>query len=361
MSPKQPADFDLNAFDQHELVQFCRDPESGLTAIIAIHSTALGPATGGCRMWPYASLAEAATDAARLSRGMSYKNAIAGLPLGGGKAVIVGDPHKDKTPALFTAFGRFVDALGGRYITAEDVGVSVSDMEVAATVTRYVAGLSTGAAPSGDPSPWTARGVLRGIEAAAKHRLGRDTLNGLTVAVQGVGHVGFALAELLKNAGVKLVVTDVYAPNVQRAVAELGATAVEPGAIVGVAADIFAPCALGASIDDDSIGQLKAVIVAGAANNQLARPDHGEALRRRNILYAPDYVINAGGMVSVAAEITGDVERTTLPIKVDNIGRRLSEIFAEADRASEPTNVIADRLGERLIAAGRAVKAQAAE
>lgn len=348
--------FDLAVFDQHELVQFCRDPDAGLTAIIAVHSTALGPAAGGCRMWPYASAQAAVEDVLRLSRGMSYKNAMADLPLGGGKAVIIADPHTDKSPALFKAFGRFVDSLGGRYITAEDVGVTVDDMEIVATETRHVVGRKIGKAAAGDPSPWTARGVLRGIETAVRHRLRRESLAGLTIAVQGVGHVGFALAEMLKEAGATLIVSDVHAPNVARAVAELGARALEPDQILAAEADVFAPCALGAIIDDAALGRLRAPIVAGAANNQLARPEHGEALRRQGVLYAPDYVINAGGIISVAGEIGGEIDRRTIPARVDQIAGRLDEIFRTAAQQSEPTDRVADRIAERIIAAGRARK-----
>jgi leucine dehydrogenase len=275
---------------------------------------------------------------------------LAGLPLGGGKAVIIGNPHTDKSPALFKSFGRFVDSLGGRYITAEDVGTGVDDMEIAATETEHVVGLSVGKAASGDPSPWTALGVFRGIEASVRERLNRGSVGGLTVAVQGLGNVGFILSRMLLEAGALVIASDVHEPSVRRAVDELGIRAIDPDSIFSVEADVFAPCALGTIIDDKTIGRLKVKIVAGAANNQLALPRYGEGLGRCGILYAPDYVINAGGVISVAAEALGETSRLLVPERVNHIAARLGDIFAKAARSGEATNRVADAMAEQVIA-----------
>jgi len=330
-------------FDGHERVVFGHDTASGLRAIIAIHNTNLGPALGGCRMWPYASEAEALTDVLRLARGMTYKSALADLPLGGGKAVILGDPHKDKSEALFLAMGRFVDSLGGRYVTAEDVGISVDDVEVIERATRHVAG--TRAAGAGDPSPSTAYGVFMGIRAAVAHKLGRNSLDGVHVAVQGVGHVGYHLCRFLDQAGSRLTVTDIDDKAVERAADEFGAEPVAPDAITGIAGDVFAPCALGAVINDETLDQLQVPIVAGSANNQLAAPRHGAELMRRGVLYAPDYVINAGGVINISHE-GPDYDKQAA---VDHVGRihdNLREIFGRAEAAGIPTSEAADRLAE---------------
>ncbi len=340
--------FEHPEFDDHEQIVFCADAETGLRAIIAIHNPNLGPSLGGCRMWPYAGEDEALTDVLRLSKGMTYKAAISGLPLGGGKAVIIGDARADKTPDLMRAFGRFVGHLGGRYITAEDVGTAVADMDAIREVTRHVAGLSGGA---GDPSPSTAHGVFIGIEAAIRHRLGAAGVNGLSVAVQGLGHVGYGLCRYLAEAGAKLIVTDIDEAAVRRAVGEFGATAAAPDDIYAAEADVFAPCALGAVIDDDTIPRLKAPIVAGAANNQLAEERHGRVLMERGILYAPDYVINAGGLLDVARFPIGmDIEAARG--KLHRIADTLAEAFARSDQEDIPVNLVADRMAEERFRTG---------
>ena len=330
-------------FDDHERVVFGHDAETGLNAIIAIHNTNLGPALGGCRMWPYASEAEALTDALRLSRGMTYKSALAGLPLGGGKAVILGDPRKDKTEALFLAMGRFVDSLGGAYVTAEDVGVSVDDVDTIARATCHVAGTRAGGA--GDPSPSTAYGVLMGIRAAVTHKLDRNSLDGARVAVQGVGHVGYHLCRLLHEAGAKLTVTDIDGAAVECVADEFGAKPVAPDAITGVEGEVFAPCALGAVIDDQTLERLQAPIVAGSANNQLAEPRHGIELMRRGVLYAPDYVINAGGVINISHE-GPNYDKQAAVDHVARIHDTLREIFGRAEASSIPTSEAADHLAE---------------
>ena len=330
-------------FDGHEQVVFGHDPECGLRAIIAIHNTNRGPALGGCRMWPYASEAEALTDVLRLARGMTYKSALADLPLGGGKAVIIGDPHEDKSEALFLAMGRFVDGLGGRYVSAEDVGVSVEDVEIMERVTKHVAG--TCAAGAGDPSSSTAYGVLMGIRAAVAHKLGRNSLEGVRVAIQGVGHVGYHLCRFLAEAGAKLVVTDIDDQAIERVEAEFHAQPVAPEAIYGVAGEVFAPCALGAVINDATIAKLKAPIVAGSANNQLAEPRHGVELMRRGVLYAPDYVINAGGVINISHE-GPNYDKQEAVDHVAKIQDTLREIFGRSDAEHVPTSEAADRLAE---------------
>lgn len=328
-------------FDAHEQIVFCHEAASGLKAIIAIHDTTRGPSLGGCRMWPYAGEDEALTDALRLARGMTYKSALADLPYGGGKSVIIGDSHAMKSEALFLAMGRFVDTLGGRYVIAEDVGVSVEDVEIMARVTRHVAGTRAGG--GGDPSPATAYGVLMGIRAAVAHKLGRDTLDGVHVAVQGLGHVGYGLCRGLAEAGARLTVSDIDAAAVERAREEFSAHIVEPAEICGAAADVFAPCALGAVLNDRTIPRLKARIVAGSANNQLAEPRHGAELTRRGILYAPDYVINAGGVVFISHEGPSFNEAAALA-HVARIRETLGQIFTHAERQGIPTSEAADRL-----------------
>ena len=353
--------FSSPSFAEHNLVQFCNDPASGLRAIIAVHDTSLGPACGGCRMWPYETEEDALRDVLRLSRGMSLKNAMAGLVLWGGKTVIIGDPKKDKSEALFRALGRFVEKIGGDYITAEDVGTTVEDIETIGKETSYVAGLKHGGAASGDPSPMTAYGVFVGIRAAVKHKLGRDDLAGLRVAVQGLGHVGHTLCRHLADAGAKLVVTDIDADSVRRVVGDCGAEATDSEAIYGADVDIFAPCALGGGINDDTLPRLKASIVAGCANNQLAEPRHDSALRDRGILYAPDYVINGGGIINVAGEILGDYHRDAAMKRIGGIYDTLLEIFREADAEGRPTGEISDAIAFRRIEAGRAARAQASK
>ncbi|MDR3415696.1 MAG: Glu/Leu/Phe/Val dehydrogenase dimerization domain-containing protein [Nevskia sp.] len=338
-------------YDAHEEVAFRYDRASGLKAIIAVHNTRLGDALGGCRMWPYASDADALTDVLRLSRGMTYKAALAGLPQGGGKSVIIGDPRHDKTPALIQAMGRFVDSLGGRYIVAEDSGTNVEDMRLMAGQTRHVGGLadekSLAAGRSGDPSPATAMGVFIGIKAAVHAVFGRDDLKGLRVAIQGVGNVGGRLAGHLAAAGAELWVTDLHQPAVERCVREFGAHAVPMEQVHALDVDVFAPCAMGAVLNDKTIPQLKARIVAGAANNQLARPKHDYALLERNILYAPDYVINAGGIIDIFYEGPA-YDEATVQQHLLRIGDTLGRIFEHSARENRPTGEIADRMAEAV-------------
>jgi len=340
--------FDHPEFRDHEDVVFVRDRETGLSAIIAIHSTTLGPSLGGCRVWPYASPAEALTDALRLSRGMTYKNALAGLDLGGGKAVIIADPRKDKTPAMMEAFGRHVERLSGTYITAEDVGVSPEDMEHISRATGHVRG--TRATGLGDPSPYTALGVFAGIKAAARHVHGTDDLAGLTVSVQGLGHVGFDVAARLHEAGAKLIVSDIHAPSVVKAIGTFGGRAVDPAEAHRAEADIFVPCALGAGLNARTIPQIRARIVAGAANNQLQTPADGEALKARGILYAPDYAINAGGVISIALATPGGGDAAVRE-KTLAIGDTLTEIFQRAKAEDKTPEQIADRIAEERLSA----------
>lgn len=328
------------------------DGPSGLDAIIAVHDATLGPGCGGCRIRPYETIDAALDDVKRLSRGMTFKNALGGIPFGGGKAVIIADPKKDKTPEMMRAFGRAVASLDGLYYTAEDSGVDEHDMEIVRSVTKYVAGISQKGV-GGNPSPFTARGVWRGIEAAAEAKFGRTSLDGLRVAILGVGAVGMALAELLHEAGAKLVVADINAASVKEAVARFGAVAVAPEDCVGADVDVFAPCALGGSINKDTIGRLKAKIVAGAANNQLATPEMDKALFDRGVLYAPDYVINAAGVISVGLEIMGDWTEAELNRRIDAIGPRLSAIFERSAQTGRPTGEIADEMALEVIAKGK--------
>ena len=340
--------FSSSSFDEHEQVLFCHDAGTGLKAIIAIHSTALGPALGGCRFWDFADEEAALEDVLRLSRGMTYKNAMAGLALGGGKSVIMGDAARDGSPALMRAFGRHVESLSGRYTVAEDVGTSPADMEEIATETSHVAGRP---GRSGDPSPVTAHGVLAGIRAAAAHRFGGDGLDGVRVAVQGLGSVGMALADRLHAAGARLTVTDMSETRVAEAGARFGATATGPEEIYDADADIFAPCALGAVLNDGTVPRIRAGIIAGAANNQLAEDRHGEALRARGILYAPDYVINAGGVINISCELAGPYDPDTALTKVSAIGPTLAEVFRRAEAEDRPTNTIADMIARERLAA----------
>ncbi|MFP5304561.1 MAG: Glu/Leu/Phe/Val dehydrogenase dimerization domain-containing protein [Gammaproteobacteria bacterium] len=336
-------------FDHHEIVSFFHDEASGLRAIIAVHNTRLGKALGGCRMWPYPTEDAALTDVLRLARGMTYKAALAGLPQGGGKSVIIGDPRKDKTPELMHAMGRAVDRLNGAYVIAEDSGTNVDDMRLIAETTRQVGGLADARAQAqgrtGDPSPATAYGVFVGIQAAVRHRYGRDDLRGLRVAVQGVGNVGYRLCRHLHEAGALLWVTDLHAPAVERCVRDFGATAVDMDAIVALDVDVFAPCALGAVLDDASIPRLRAQVVAGAANNQLARPEHDRLLMQRGILYAPDYCINAGGIIDIFYE-GPDYDAAVVEAHLRRIGATLTAIFERSRAERRPTGEIADRMAE---------------
>ena len=345
--------FDHAEFDHHEAIHFIDEPSSGLRAIIALHSTTLGPAAGGCRRWQYASDAEAITDVLRLSRGMTYKNAIAGLPFGGGKSVILAHAAVPKTPELFRAFGRAVDELGGRYIAAEDVGISVDDMRTVREETPYVSGLpQSGESAGGDPSPWTALGVFLGIKVAVENRLDRESLDGLRVAVQGVGHVGLKLCKLLADAGAELIVADVNRENLRLAASTTTVTEISPRDILFADVDVLAPCALGNVLSAQTIPRIKASIIAGAANNQLSTEADGQRLMDRDILYVPDYVINAGGVISVAHEYLGESSESEVDAEVSQIPERLREIFDESGRSSQPTNLIADDLARRIVAGG---------
>jgi leucine dehydrogenase len=346
--------FDHTEFDKHESLHFINDEQTGLRTIIAVHSTALGPAAGGCRRWSYTSDTDALTDALRLSRGMTYKNAVAELPFGGGKAVILGSDAAPKTPELLAAFGRAVDSLGGRYVTAEDVGMSVEDMRHVQQQTNFVSGLpQSGRSAGGDPSPWTALGVFLGIEAAVKLRLEKDSLDGLTVAVQGIGHVGAYLCKLLHSAGAKLIVADVNGDNLKAVSESMPVEIVAPAEILYADAEILAPCALGNILTSATIPHLKAKIIAGAANNQLSTLEDGALLSAREILYAPDYVINAGGIISVSHEYYGGSSEDKVRADVEKIPARLQTLFAEANETGRPTNELADEYARRLIAAGK--------
>jgi len=327
---------------EHEKVFIGREPEVGYRGIIAIHSTARGPAVGGTRLWNYATEDEALTDALRLSRGMTYKNALAALPLGGGKAVVIGDNKSLDREAIFTAHGRFVEALGGDFVTAEDVGTSPSDMEIVRRETSHVAGLLSG---TGDPSPYTARGVFRAIQAAAKHVWKSEELSGVTVALQGCGNVGYHLAKNLHAAGAKLIISDIDTRKIRPLVEEFDAVVVETEEIIGVGADIFAPCALGGVINDRSIPQLRAQIVAGAANNQLLEDRHGEMLKERGILYVPDYAANSGGVFSGCVELLG-WKAEYVSKKVDEIYNTVLSILELAAAENISTSKAADRIAE---------------
>jgi leucine dehydrogenase len=339
--------FDRIAEMGHEQLVLSSDPSAGYRGIVAIHSTTLGPALGGTRFWSYASDEDAIIDALRLARGMTYKNAVAGLNLGGGKSVIIGDNRTQNRETIFRAHGRFVEGLGGRYITAEDVGTSTSDMEFVHMETDYVTGL---AGKSGDPSPVTAHGVFRAVQASAKFHWGSDDLSGKTVAVQGAGHVGYYLAKELHEAGARIIVTDIDAERVKRVVNDFGARAVKPDEIYGVEADIFSPCALGGIINDKTIPQLKVEIVSGAANNQLLEERHGDDLDERGILYAPDYVANAGGVINVYSELANwDAARALR--KADDIYDTTLGVFEISRSEGIPTYEAADRLAERRLKA----------
>ena len=339
--------FESPSFDDHELVHFASDATTGLQTIIAVHSTALGCACGGCRLWLYRSSEEALEDVLRLSRGMSYKNALAGISLGGGKAVIIADAAM-KTAELMRAFGRVVERLGGRYVTAEDVGVTVQDMQFVAEETRFVHGLPHENRAGGDPSPYTAQGVFLGMKAALTHRFGRADFRGIRVLVQGVGSVGFNLCKILHAAGAELIVADVDGTRLERVKASLPVTIVGVADLVTQEADIYAPCALGAVLNDETIPVLKSGIVAGAANNQLARAEHGEMLRQRGILYAPDYVINSGGIINVWSEMNC-LTKESVCEKISRIYDTALKIFKKADEQGSTSNRVADEMALALM------------
>lgn len=335
----------------HEQLVLCHEPSCGYLGILAIHDTTLGPALGGTRYWQYADTAEAVTDALRLSRGMTYKAAVAGLSLGGGKSVIVGDNKRADREAVFRAHGRFIDTLGGRYITAEDVGTSPSDMEIIRQETDHVVGLL---GRSGDPSPVTAYGVYMGMKATAMERWGNDDLGGRSVLVQGAGKVAYYLARHLHEEGATIFITDIDREKVNRAVEEFGATPVGVDDIYDREADIYAPCALGATINDDTVKRLKVEVIAGGANNQLAEERHGDLLDARGMLYAPDYVINGGGLINVYGERNGwTLEQAK--VKAGEIYQTLLRIYAIAKRDGIPTYQAADRLAEERIASVKAL------
>jgi leucine dehydrogenase len=335
---------------EHEQVVLCSDKRSNLRAVIAIHNTTLGPALGGTRMWMYNPSEDALVDALRLSRGMTYKAAVAGLNLGGGKAVIIGDPNKDKNETLFRAYGRFVEGLAGRYITAEDVGTSVRDMEWVRMETKYVTGLDRALGGGGDPSPVTAFGVYQGMKAAINELTGSDSLKGKTVAVQGAGHVAGYVCDYLAKEGAKIVITDIYEAKAKEVVGRTKAKFVQPEKIYDVDADIFCPCALGAILNDKTIPRLKVNIVAGGANNQLAdEKKHGEMLMKRKIIYAPDYAINAGGLISVANELEGYAHERALK-QAEGIYDTIRKIFEIAKQERIPTYEASNRLAEKRIA-----------
>ena len=337
----------MEQYDYEQLL-FVQDKQSGLKAIIAIHDTTLGPALGGTRMWTYENEEAAIEDALRLAKGMTYKNAAAGLNLGGGKTVIIGDPRKDKNEEMFRAFGRYIQGLNGRYITAEDVGTTVADMDIIHEETDYVTGISPAFGSSGNPSPVTAYGVYRGMKAAAKEAFGSDSLEGKVVAIQGVGNVAYNLCKHLHEEGAQLIVTDINQESVNRAVSDFGAKAVNPEEIYSVDCDIYAPCALGATINDETIPQIKARVIAGAANNQLKESRHGDIIHEMGIIYAPDYVINAGGVINVADELYGYNKNRALK-KVEGIYSNIERVIEIAKRDGIPTYVAADRMAEERI------------
>jgi leucine dehydrogenase len=348
-----PAIWDLPDFDDHEHVHCFRDAESGLFAVIAVHSTHLGPGAGGVRFWHYADRAHAVTDALRLSRGMSYKNAMAGLPMGGGKGVILADPAGTKTPAMLAAFGQAIDSLGGSYVTAEDVGMSDADMVAIAAETRHVSGLpvASGAA-GGDPGPSTALGVYLGILAAIREGLGADSARGVRIAIQGVGSVGGGVARRLAADGARLTLADVNLARARALAEELGADLADSGEVMTVDADVFSPNALGAILTEESIGRLKARVVAGGANNQLATAADGQCVHDAGITYAPDYVINAGGIINVALEYLGQGSREEVERRIHQIPERLAAIWAQSRASATPAARVADHMAQALIGRG---------
>jgi leucine dehydrogenase len=343
----------LSDFDQHEAIHFITNDECGLRAIIAVHSTHLGPAAGGCRFWHYAKDEEALVDALRLSRGMSYENAMAGLPLGGGKSVILADADRTKTADMLHAFGKAVNELGGKYVTAEDVGVNVSDMIEVRRTTQFVAGLpNSGGDVGGDPGPHTSLGIFLGLKAAVKRALGKDSVNGLHIALQGAGSVATGVALHAAAEGAKLSIADVDEARARKLASAAGGTVVSPDQILALEADVLSPCALGAILNEQSIADLKVPVIAGAANNQLATPEDGERLHNRGILYAPDYVINAGGIINVCTEYLGDGDASLVRERIEAIPVRLEQIWAESEESGRDPAAVADAMAQRLI--GRA-------
>ena len=345
--------FDHPDFDDHECVTIVSDPDSGLSGIIAVHSTVLGPSAGGTRFWMYDESADAITDALRLSRAMSLKNAMASIPHGGGKGVIIRPSGTFDREAIFSAYGRALNRVGGAYYTAEDVGVSPDDMRVIHTQTSFVAGLEEGVAASGDPSPITADGVFRCLKFAVTHKLGQADNSGISVAIQGLGHVGYALAEHLHAAGAKLIVADINEAALKKARTELDAQVVDIDAIFAVDADVFVPCALGGAVNAQTLSMLKAKIICGAANNQLATADMAEGLAARGILYCPDYVVNGGGIINVASELSGTYDPQWVDGKLDGLVETLADIIKQHDVTGRNTDVIAEEIALARIAAGK--------
>jgi leucine dehydrogenase len=354
--------FNHPEFNRHEQVSFFQCDKTGLKAIIAVHNTSLGPALGGCRMWAYESDEQALRDVLRLSYSMTYKAAITGLPLGGGKSVIIGDAKKIKTPALMQAMGKAVETFNGRYIVAEDVGTTVEDMNAIHSQTKHVVGMSHGSEGTGDPSPTTALGVYTGLKSAVRYRLHRSDMKGIKVAVQGLGNVGYNLCRLLAKDGAQLLVTDMQKEKIDMAVQEFGAKGVAMNDIYSQDADVFSPCALGAILNDATIKSLKAKVIAGAANNQLSEARHGDVLRHLKILYAPDYAINAGGLINVHYEhvsrITGQAyDRAAVIAHVQKIGETSESIFRYAEQDGIATNTAADRIAEQRLNSSDITKA----
>ena len=347
------------AQEGYEQIVKCEDPDSGLRAVIAVHNTTLGPALGGLRMWPYASWDDAIFDVLRLSRGMTYKSAVADTGLGGGKSVIIGNPKTEKTEQLFRAMGKFVNTFEGKYITAEDVGTAVEDMVHVRAETKYVTGLPLDMGSSGDPSPWTALGTFHGIRACLEEKFDSSDFKGRSVAIQGCGHVGEFLARDLHKAGAELMLADISPERAQALADETGGTVVDPAEILSVECDVFAPCALGAVVNDETLDKLHCKIIAGAANNVLLREEHGLRLKEAGILYAPDYVINAGGIINVSIEVEGAYEAERSRKKVENIYTALKRVFEIAKEQDISTNEASNHLAEERLEQGRATTAGA--
>ncbi len=346
--------FEHPDFKNHEQVSFHQDKESGLSAIIAVHNTVLGPSLGGCRMYPYPNSRDALTDVLKLSEGMSYKAAMADIPLGGGKSVIIGNPRTDKTAAMMKAMGKFVDTFNGRYMIAEDSGITVEDIHHMASQTKFAAGNTARYSvdeniPDGNPAPSTSLGVYHGIKAAVKYKFNSD-LEGKKIAIQGVGHVGLRLVEHLTRAGAQVFVSDIYEDNVLVAREKFNATVVENSDIFGLDVDVFAPCALGGAINDYTIETLKAPIIAGAANNQLAHDALDSALFDKEILYIPDYVINAGGIIDIHHQTLDDSNNEALVAKLEQIGNTVYELLEKAEHTNTPTQQLANKIAEKRFA-----------
>jgi leucine dehydrogenase len=345
--------WDFPDFDDHEVVHFVTDRETGLRAIIAVHSTHVGPGAGGTRLWHYPNRGDAIRDVLRLSRGMSYKNAMAGLALGGGKAVILADEARTKSPEMFAAFGRAVEGLCGKYVTAEDVGVTVPDLVEVSKHTSYVSGLPVEAgAVGGDPGPHTSYGVFLGIKAAVRNKLGKDSLSGLHIAIQGAGSVASGVARRAAQEGARISITDIDSVRAQKLADEVGGTVVPVETIMTLEADVLSPNALGAILTPESIAALRVPIVAGGANNQLATPAEGDLIHQRGILYAPDYVINAGGIINVASEYLKDSDEAGVKAKIEQIPGRLEQIWTESDATGRNPAAVADAMARRLIGRG---------